>query len=544
MQRRKFLRDSAAAVIGGAVCARAGEPAEPVADVCVYGATASGLMAAVAAAREGASVVVVEPSKWIGGMVAGGLTRTDKGREETIGGLAREFFTRAAARYEDPKCLWYAEPHLNLATFEAMAREAKLEVVRRQRVKSVERDGARLLSLTTAEGRTFAARMFIDASYEGDLMALAGVSHKVGRESRGEFDEPLAGFHPMPVRTRTPQVMASVCPCIGGRGPHYIHGTPSRIPARDDAGRLLPGVWETNCRPGDGDDLTQSYNFRLTVTKRPELMVPFPKPAAYDPARYELLLTLIRHHPRLRFGRLVHFGQVSAGKFDMNAQGLFSTDYVGGNRGYPAGSHDERERIRQDHLDYVQGFLWFLGHDERVPRALRDEVHEWGLCGDEFTDHRNWPHALYVREARRMRGEFVMTQKDCQKEFLKPDPVAMGSFAIDCHIVQRIVDREGMIVDEGSFADAPTKPYQVPYRCITPRREECPNLLVPVCISASHVAYGSLRMEPVYMALGQTAGIAAVLAGRAGLAVQQVPYDSLHARLKATGQVMELPPKP
>ncbi len=239
----------------------------------------------------------------------------------------------------------------------------------------------------------------------------------------------------------------------------------------------------------------------------------------------------------------MHLGPISNDKFDLNAQGLFSTDYAGGNTGYPDGDYDMRARIWQDHVDYVQGFLWFLGHDERVPQALRDDTNSWGLCRDEFTDNGHWPYALYIREGRRMVGEAVMVQKDCQTDVTKPDSVAMGSFTLDSHIVQRLVTPEGTVIDEGSFPDAKTNPYEISYRVLTPKRAECENLLVPVCMSASHIAYCSLRMEPVYMALGHAAGVAAVSAIRTGRSVQEIDLPALQAKLRAQKQVMSLPVK-
>jgi hypothetical protein len=371
-------------------------------------------------------------------------------------------------------------------------------------------------------------------------MARAGVSHTVGRESRAQYGEPLAGFYPMEIRPQTAEAMASECSCMGDRGPHYVHGTPARIPARDAQGRLWFGVTAAEAPPGSADQLVQAYNFRLVVTRRPELRVPFPRPRDYEPARYALLLRLLEAYPTVRFARLFHLGEVAAGKFDLNAQGLVSTDFPGGNRGYVEGDHATRTRIRQEHIEYIQGLLWFLGHDERVPAALRDETNAWGLCRDEFADHEHWPHALYVRAARRLVGGYVMVQADCQTAIEKPDSVGMGSFVIDCHIVQRRVTPEGWVVDEGSFPDAPVRPYQIAYRSLTPRRSECENLLVPVCLSASHVAYCSLRMEPVYMALGHAAGLAAVQALRAGTAVQGITVPELQAKLRAQKAVLEL----
>ena len=540
IQRRNFLVLGSGAMLGTALSTRAAEPPTNTTDVCVYGGTASGIMAAIAAARAGASVVVIEPTKWIGGMVAGGLARTDIGKPATIGGLTREFFTRAAARYGGA-FLWYAEPHANMETFEAMLGEARINVVRGRRLAAVKRDGLRLTGITTTDGTTHTAGVFIDASYEGDLMAMAGVGHIVGRESRETYQEPLAGFHPVGLRPRSDAVMGTVCPCLDGDGPHYVHGAPAKLPSRDAQGKLLLGITAADARPGSADTLTQAYNFRLTITRQVENQVPFPQPASYDPARYELLWRLIERYPQLHFGRLAHLGPIAGGKYDLNAQGFFSTDYVGGNTHYPDGDYAMRDRIWQDHADYVQGFLWFLGHDKRLPQRLRDEVNAWGLCRDEFTDNHHWPYALYVREARRMKGAYMMTQKDVQSDLVKTDAVAMGSFIIDCHIVQRIVAADGTLTDEGSFPDAPTHPYQIPYRSLTPKPSECANLLVTVCLSASHVAYGSLRMEPVYMALGQAAGIAAVLAVRGNVAVQDVPYPQLRDRLLAAQQVLTLP---
>ncbi len=509
------------------------------ADVVIYGGTPAGIAAGVAAAREKARVVILEPTKWIGGMVTGGLTKSDLGRADTIGGFAREFFTRAAAGL-DPQWMWYAEPHTNLATFQVMLSEAGVKVVTGQRLKSVSVSAHRIASLTTEDGTTYEGKQFVDASYEGDLMAKVGVSYIVGRESRAQYNEPLAGFMPMPIRPRTDEVMANVCACLGGTAPHYIHGTPAKISALDANGKPIFGVTAAKAEPGSADQLTQSYNFRVVVTQRPDLLAPFPKPATYDAARYELLLRLIKAYPAVRFGRLFHLGAVAGGKYDLNAQGLFSTDYPGGNTAYPDGDDATRARIWQDHVDFIQGMLWFLGHDERVPRPLRDETNSWGLCRDEFADNGHWPYALYVREARRMIGDYVLVQKDLQREITKPDSVAMGSFVIDCHIVQRIVAEDGMVADEGSFQDAPVIPYQIPYRSLTPKRGECENLLVPVCLSASHIAYCSLRMEPVYMALGHASGLAAVAAMQNQKPVQEIDVPALRAKLREQKQVFEL----
>lgn len=509
-------------------------------DLVVYGGTPAGLCAGIAAARAGAAVVVIEPTKWIGGMVTGGLSHTDIGREQTIGGITREFFTRAAGAKPDTP-MWYAEPHVNMAAFVSMLDEAGVRVVTAQSLKSIAMDGARIISLTTADGTTYRGRMFVDASYEGDLMAAAQVSYRVGREGRAQYGEPLAGYHPMPIRPRPVEIMGSDCPGIGGTGPSYIHGTPASVSGIDASGRPIFGVNPApDLKPGAPDHRTQAYNFRLCVTDRPGLKVPFPKPQRHDPSRYELLLRLIRTFPDIRFGRLFHLGRIANGKYDLNAQGLFSTDHPGANTEYPDGDPATRARIWQDHVDFIQGMLWFLGHDERVPRSLRAQTQRWGLCKDEFADNGHWPYALYVREARRMIGDYVLVQKDLQEDIFKHDSVAMGSFVIDCHIVQRILAADGTVRDEGSFQDAPVIPYQIPFRCLTPKRGECTNLLVPVCLSASHIAYCSLRMEPVYMALGHASGLAATMAIRSGRSVQDIDVPALSRKLLDQKAVLEL----
>lgn len=510
-------------------------------DLVIYGGTPAGLSAGIIAAREGATVVIIEPTKWVGGMVTGGLCRTDVGKEQTIGGFPREFFARAAAAKPGSE-MWYAEPNVNLATFHAMLKEAGVKVITSQSLKSITKEGTRIASLTTADGTTYQGKMFMDASYEGDLMAAAKVSYIVGRESRAQYGEPLAGYYPMPIRPRTVEVMESDCPSIGGKGPAYIHGTPASISGLGADGKPIFGVFPASkLQPGDADHRTQAYNFRICVTQRPDIFVPFPKPANYEASRYELLLRLIQAFPGVRFGRLFHIGLTSHGKYDLNAQGLFSTDYPGANFDYPDGDAATRARIWQDHIDFTQGMFWFLGHDERVPQSLRDQALSWGLCKDEFADNNHWPYALYIREGRRMIGEHVMVQKDLQTDIFKEDGVGMGSFLIDCHIVQRILAEDGTVRDEGSFQDTPALPYQIAYRSLTPKRAECENLLVPVCLSASHIAYCSLRMEPVYMALGHACGLAAVQAIHGKSSVQGIDVKALREKLLTQKAVLELP---
>ena len=353
-----------------------------------------------------------------------------------------------------------------------MLREAGVKLVIGQPLKSVTCVDQRLTAIELMDGTGYRGKIFIDATYEGDLLAHAGVTYFVGRESRTDYGEPLAGFCPEPFRPCTAEYLARP------------------VTAYDTAGKLLWGIsnkpWPA---PGTGDKLVQTYNFRVIATPRKDNQVPFPKPKNYDPTRFELLLQLVLKFPGIRFEKLVFTGAIPNDKFDLNASGLiFNTDYWGGNTDYPDGNKATRARIWQDHTDYVQGFFWFLGHDERVPQALRDQVNAWGLAKDEFSDNDHWPYALYVREARRMIGVYAMRQQDCQTDTTKPDAIAMGSFILDSHALQRLVTPDGFVIDEGNF-DVPTKPYQIPFRSLIPVKEQCKNLLVPVCMSATQVKY-------------------------------------------------------
>lgn len=509
-------------------------------DLVIYGGTPAGITAAIAAAREGATVLIVDPTKHIGGMVTGGLSRTDTGNVAVVGGIALEYITRTDAKYNNPAKtngpnFWISEPHVAEQSFTEMLKEAGVKFVLEQRLRSVQRKDNRIVSFQTKNGQVYHGKMFIDATYEGDLMAQAGVKYTVGREGSAEYGETLAGFRPAPLRPRTVEYMA--IPKTA-----FSHGTPCELPARDASGKLFWGVndkpWPA---PGTGDKLVQSYNFRVIATRNKKNQVPFPKPKNYYPERYGLLLEMIKKYPGIRFEKIVYIGGgVPNDKSDINASGLiFSTDYWGGNTDYPDGDEATRARIWQDHVDYVQGLFWFLSHDERVPRELREQTAKWGLAKDEFVDNNNWPYALYVREARRMIGSYVMRQQDCQKETTKPDVIGMASFILDSHAYQRLVTPEGNVIDEGNF-DVSAPPYQIPYRCITPLKEQCANLLVPVCLSATHVAFGSLRMEPHFMNLGHAAGLAAVAAGRNKTAVQDIDVKALQNRLLETKQVLSL----
>jgi hypothetical protein len=498
------------------------------ADVVVYAATAAGAIAAVEAAREGRSVLLLEPGRHVGGMVSGGLGATDFGNRAAIGGTSREFFARvrdayvakygaASPQVKDSLDGFRFEPHVAGRIFAEMLREAKVEVLFGRRLAGVKKARARIESITVEGGDSFEASVFIDASYEGDLLARAGVSYAVGREGRDEHGESIAG-----VQARSP-----------------AHQWPVPVPAtRDDKKGLLPCVQPDGPgKPGAADRKVQAYNFRLCMTNVPENRLPWPKPSSYDPARYELLARYLERRPGLRMGQLMNPVRMPNGKTDTNNNGPFSTDHIGANWDYPDGDPPTRARIRQDHVEYTQGFLWFLAHDPRVPEPLRKEMNEWGLAKDEFVDTGNWPHQLYVREARRMAGAYFMTQADIMDRREKEDSVGLGSYNTDSHHVQRILDDQGNALNEGDF-QVRVLPYAIPYRSLTPKAEQCENLLVPVCCSASHVAYGTIRMEPVYMILGQASGAAASLAVEGRVPVQKVEVAALQAKLRARKAVL------
>ncbi len=501
-------------------------------DVVVYGATPAGVMAAVAAARQGLSVALLEPTVHLGGMATGGLNRTDVGLPEVIGGLPLEFYWRAGQYYEMDRhgheVAWYPESHVALLIMKEMLEAARVTVLVRHRLvekSGVSRSGARITEISTENGASFKAQVFIDATYEGDLMAMAGVSYTWGREGIAQYGEPLAG-----VRAETPGHQFTV-----------------KLSPFDSNAKLLPEIYSGPMgTPGSADKKVQSYNFRLCFSADPANQAPFPRPAGYNPERYKLLARLLKARseqegraPSLR--SVLQIEHLPNNKVDINNNGAFSTDYLGGSWAYPEAGYAERAKIWQAHYDYTAGYLYFLAHDPQVPQPLQNEMNQWGLAKDEFIDTSNWPPQLYVREARRMIGEYVMTQRDVQTEASKPDPVGMGSYGIDSHNIQRVVSKESSVTNEGD-TQVPTQPYEIPYRILVPKRQEIQNLLVPVCVSASHVAYGTLRMEPQYMMMGQAAGVAAKLAIAKHQAVQDIDTTDLMKRLKEQGVIFEYVP--
>jgi hypothetical protein len=501
-------------------------------DLVVYGGTAGGVMTAVSAAREGLKVVLLEPGHHLGGMATGGLSRTDFGKKEVIGGYPLEFYWRVGAKYELARYAqglgWYYEPHVGEQVLTEMLSEAKVETLFNRKLKEhggVTKTGASVTKITMADGSSFEGLLFADCTYEGDLMAQAGITFTWGRESSGQYGESLGG-----VRERTP-----------------FHQFTFPVSAYDSNHRLLPEISsEPKGATGSADKKVQSYNFRMILTDDPANRLSFPKPPGYDPNRYALLQRLLDENAK-RLGRPLLLRDVTLialipnHKADFNNQGPFSTDYIGKSWDYPNGSYARKKQIWEEHVNYTKGYFYYLANDPHVSASLREDANRWGLPKDEFLDTEHWPHQLYIREARRMVSDFVMSQKDVQTDLAKPDPIGMGSYNSDSHNIQRIVRPDGNVENEGDM-QVSVKPYQIPYRVIVPKRAEATNLLVPVCFSASHVAYSSVRMEPQYMIIGQAAGLAAAMSIRDKKAVQDIDTQQLTESLKKAGVVMEYRP--
>ncbi|MBI1358070.1 MAG: FAD-dependent oxidoreductase [Acidobacteria bacterium] len=542
MQRRTFL------TIPLALAACSAEP-EPDYDVVIYGGTSAGVAAAVQASRMGKSVVIVAPETHLGGLTAGGLGWTDSGRKEVIGGLAREFYHRVWQHYEQPgawrwqtreeygnkgqgtpaidgdnRTMWIFEPHVAEAVFEEWIAEAEIPVHRDEwldRDNGVEMAEGRIRAISTLGGKRYSGRMFVDATYEGDLMAAAGASFHVGREDNSVYGERHNG----------------VQKDVRHHGHFFPEGVSPYVIPGDPSSGLLPRVHAGNPGVnGEGDNRIQAYCYRLCLTQVEENRVPFEKPEGYDANQYELLARAFQAGWNEVFRK---FDPIPNGKTDENNHGPFSTDNIGMNYDYPEAGYERRREILAEHIQYQKGWLYYLANDEKVPADIRAEMSKWGLAKDEFVETGHWPHQIYVRESRRLIGPYVMTELDCTGERDTPDSVGMGSYTADSHNVQRYVTDEGFVQNEGDVGVKLPGPYRISYGSLTPKKEEVENLLVPVCVSASHIAYGSVRMEPVFMILGQSAATAAVLAMDSGLAVQDLPYQQLRERLLSDAQVLE-----
>lgn len=526
--------------------APAGIPTERECDVAVYGGTPAGVTAAIQSARMGRNTLLLSFNSHVGGMTSGGLTATDVGKKESIGGLALDFYKRIGR-------LMDFSPSAAESLYLKMLGEAGVTVLRERCLQSVDLRENHIVSATMETGETIKASMFIDATYEGDLMAAARVSYRVGREPRSAFNESLAGQWQQVSWKDVYQF------CRLPISPYVV--------ADDPASGLLPEISpERPGAPGDGDYKVQAYNFRMYLSDK-DRRIPFPKPEGYDSARYGLLARFMAIDPAIRWKldytvKPMTDGPVQMRSGDSNNAGSFSSDLVGGCHRWPDGTYEAvsfsklpiprrglkmpfrelyqiRERIFQDHVVYQQGLLYFLANDSQVPGELRERVRRFGLDPDEFKATGHWPHQLYIREGRRMVSGYIITQEDCESRRVADDSIGLASYPMDSHFCQRVVvDENGRttVRNEGGFGHACPKPYPVSYRSIVPKLDECDNLLVPVCLSSSHVAYGSIRMEPVFMILGQSAGIAAGIAIEDGVAVQKVDYEKLRRRMLAAGQ--------
>jgi FAD dependent oxidoreductase len=485
-------------------------------DIVIYGGTPAGVSAALQARRMGRRVSLLVFGRHIGGMTAGGLGATDVGHGQAIGGISREFYTLIGEHYGKPLS-WRFEPHVAEGIFNRLLADAGVEVHFEQRLARVEVEHKRITKARMICGGTYKARMFIDASYEGDLMAMAGVSHTVGRESNRRYRETLNGIH------------------FGHPGHNFTAWVDPYVIPGDPGSGLLVGIQDLPPgQNGQSDSCIQAYNFRVCLTDVPDNRLPFPKSVGYDAGRYELLLRYIRAGV---WDALFLTLAIPNHKTDTNNYGGFSSDHIGANYDWPEGSYDTRERIFQDHVSYNQGMYYFLANDRRVPVAIRDEVNAWGLPKDEFTETGGWPHELYVREARRMVGDVVMTEHHCRHREQVEDPIGLAAYTMDSHNCRRLV-MDGRVYNEGNVEVPPSAPYSISYRAIIPAKGECENLLVPWCLSASHIAFGSIRMEPVGMILGQSAATAACLAIDQNSGTHDVEYTALRDRLLADRQVL------
>ena len=487
-------------------------------DIVIYGGTAAGIVAALQAKSMGKSVVVIEQGKRIGGLTSGGLGDTDVGKKEAIGGLSLEFYRRVARKYAQEGACWLFEPKVALEVLLEWVEEHNIAVVYGERLDlkdGVIKQDSTIVSVRMESGNVFNGRMFIDATYEGDLMAKAGVSYVVGRESNAQYRETLNGIH-------------SGNELPGGIDPYVVKGVPSSGLLR----RVNP---DAGGRFGDGDTKVQAYNFRMCLTNNPDNRLEIEKPEGYDEADYEILFRAIEQGQATKFFKL---NMVTPDKTDSNNNSGISTDYNGMNHSYPEANYAAREEMWRAHRLYQQGYVWTIQNHPRVPEDIRAVYKPWGLPRDEFVDSGHWTPQLYVRESRRMIGDYVVTEHTVRLQDKVTDSVGMGSYAMDSHHTQYYVNEDGHVSTEGGFYVRLTAPYPISYRAMVPKQHECANLLVPVCLSATHAAYGSIRMEPVFMILGQSAAAAAVLALDGDGIAQHVDYERLHAELVQAKQVL------
>jgi len=494
-------------------------------DVVVYGGVPCGIAASIAAAREGAKVLLIEPTRHVGGLSTSGINTAESEHmlKWMIGGIAQEFYLRLGREYGTGNPEYYFESSVAMKVYQEMLKEAGVEVKYGSRVESVQKTGAKIDSITLSDGAVIKASSFVDAGYEGDLMARSGVAYTFGRESKAEYGEEAAGIR----FDKKARSAATV----------------------DSNGKLLPGIsaWAKDLKEGDAHPGVMNYNFRLTFAKDPAYRVPIPAPAHYDRGRYRLLENWLagkveRKEP-VKLSGMLDFYKRRNGKFEVNNRqdAIISMGHFGGQFAYPDGDYKVREAVVADHLDYTLGLLHFLATEPAVPQNVRDEMKSWGLHKDEFADNGNLPYQVYVREARRMKGMYVVTQKDVQEERRKSDSIGMSSHFIDCHHVQRVAVSPTEFVNEGRIWRIGYA-YEIPFRALLPKPEECTNLLVPGAASYSHVAFCTLRLESVWMITGHAAGVAAAEAAKGGKMVQGLDVPALQEKLKSQKQVVNFVP--
>lgn len=518
------------------------------ADVIIYGGTSAAVTAAVQVVRMGKSVIIVSPDIHPGGMSSSGLGFTDTGNKEVIGGLAREFYQLIYDHYQKPeswkwqlkseygnrgqgspaidgekRTQWIFEPHVAEEAFELMIADNNITVFRDEwldRETGVVKRKGQIRSIKTLSGKVFKGKIFIDTTYEGDLMAAAGVTYTIGREANSTYNESWNG----------------VQKGVFHHG-HYFKDNidPYKIPGDPSSG-LLPRISpESPGENGTGDDKIQAYCFRLCLTKHPENKVPITLPEGYDSTQYELLVRVSEKRWDEFFNK---YDPIPNLKTDVNNHGPFSYDNIGMNWDYPDASYERRKEIIQEHITYQKGLLYFTATDKRIPEKIRKIMNEWGYSKDEFADNGYWPYNIYVREARRMTGEYVMTENDVLGKRDVPEPIGMGSYTMDSHNVQRYVTTEGFVQNEGDIGVHPGNPYQIAMGSILPHEDECSNLLVPVCVSSSHIAFGSIRMEPVYMILGQSAATIGCMAIDNRENIHELSYEEIREKLESDGQIL------
>ena len=537
-------------------CSQAGMKGEEY-DIVVYGGTSAGVAAAIQASRMGKSVILLEPGRRVGGLTTGGLGQTDIGNKQAIGGIAREFYQQIKQYYNNPDhwkwqeqsnymdggqtrteahedAMWTFEPSAALAVYDEMLQQESIKVIynmRLDREQGIGKRGLSITSITMESGEVFHGRMFIDATYEGDLIAAAGISYTVGREGNDQYGENLNG-----VQANDTSLTLLGTVSANGRHHNFVHGVDPYIVKGDKSSGVLPYI-DVN-GPGEagaGDHRVQAYCFRMCLTDHPDNRILFKKPADYNELNYELLL----RNYEAGYNRIpwIH-SKMPNRKSDSNNRDGFSTDFIGQNYRYPEASYAEREEIIERHHSYQQGLMWTLANHPRVPEEIRLEVSRWGTCRDEFEREDGWQQQLYIREARRMVSDHVMTQKHCEGIEVVEDAVGLAAYGMDSHHVQRYITEEGYVRNEGNVEARVKSPYPVSYRSIIPKASECDNLLVPVCLSATHIAFGSIRMEPVFMVMGQSAATAACMAIEDGIPLHKLDYEKLRKQLLEDKQIL------